>query len=175
MAGGLVHIYTGNGKGKTTAALGLCFRAAGYGYRCAFLQFLKGRATGEMYSCARIDPPIMFEQYGSEDFVLGEPGDDGGQHKAYAERGIARAREVISRGEFDIVVLDEIITLPVLGICNEEKVIQLMEIERGGTELILTGRGAGDKLIRRADLVTEMKEIRHYFTSGVQARKGIEY
>lgn len=175
MSAGHIHIYTGNGKGKTTAAIGLCFRAAGYGYRCAFIQFLKGRATGEMYSCARIDPAIIFEQYGAEDFILGRNDELSGKHKSLAEKGIARAREVISCGEFDVVVLDEILTLPVLNICGEDRIIQLMEIERGGTELILTGRGAGDELIRRADLVTEMKEIRHYYTSGVQARKGIEY
>ncbi|HPS56567.1 MAG TPA: cob(I)yrinic acid a,c-diamide adenosyltransferase [Spirochaetota bacterium] len=175
MDGGLIHIYTGNGKGKTTAALGLCFRATGHGYRCAFIQFLKARDTGEKYSCAKTDPVIIFEQYGTEDFVRGENSESAEKQKAHIERGLARAREVIGGGEFDVVVLDEIITLPLLKICGEERIIQLMELDRGKTELVLTGRGAGGELIRRADLVTEMKEIRHYYSSGVPARKGIEY
>lgn len=175
MKGGLVHIYTGDGKGKTTAALGLCFRAAGYGYSCAIIQFLKGRETGEKFSCARMDPAIVFEQYGTEDFVFNESSETAEKQKACAEQGIERAREIILSGRFDLVVLDEIVTLPALKICNEEKVIQLVELKRGGTELVLTGRGAGGELLRRADLVTEMKEVRHYYSSGVHARKGIEY
>lgn len=175
MPGGLVHIYTGNGKGKTTAALGLCFRAAGHGFRCAFIQFLKGRETGEMFSCSRIDPAIIFEQYGSRDFVTGKSSETLEKQREYAEKGFARARELISDGKFDIVVLDEIITLPVLKICGEERIVQLLGIDRGKTELVLTGRGAGVELIRRADLVTEMKEIKHYYASGIPARKGVEY
>ncbi|NLV66254.1 MAG: cob(I)yrinic acid a,c-diamide adenosyltransferase [Spirochaetes bacterium] len=172
---GLVHIYTGNGKGKTTAALGLCFRAAGYGYRCAFLQFLKGRETGEMFSCAKTDPAIIFEQYGTGDFLFDHTGQNTTRHKSSAEKGIDRAFEIVACAKFDIVVLDEIITLPSLQICSLDRVIQLMQTERGRTELVLTGRGAGEELIRHADLVTEMKEIKHYFNSGVPARRGIEY
>jgi cob(I)alamin adenosyltransferase len=175
MAGGMIHLYTGNGKGKTTAALGLCFRAAGHGYRCAFIQFLKGRETGEMFSCARVVPEIIFEQYGTKDFVFGKDSDVVAKQRVYAERGLARAHELVSSGEFDVVVLDEIITLPQLKICGVERIIELMELNRGKTELVLTGRGAGGELIRRADLVTEMKEIRHYYTSGVAARKGVEF
>lgn len=175
MTRGLVHIYTGNGKGKTTAALGLCFRAAGHGYRCAFIQFLKGRPTGEKYSCAKMDPAILFEQFGSEDFVFKENREAAEKQKAFAERGFARSHEIITGGKFDLVVLDEIITLPELEICDVERIIELMELERGSTELVLTGRGAVGELIRRADLVTEMNEIKHYYKSGVTARKGIEY
>jgi len=175
MAGGLIHVYTGNGKGKTTAALGLCFRAAGYGLRCGFIQFLKGRETGEMFSCARTDPPILFEQFGTEDFVFDGESGAAEEQKVCAQRGIRRAHDLISAGRLDIIVLDEIITLTFLRIFTETEIIQLMELDRGKTELVLTGRGAGDELIRRADLVTEMKEVKHYYTSGVAARKGIEY
>ncbi len=175
MSRGFVHIYTGKGKGKTTAALGLCFRAAGHGLRCAFIQFLKGRETGEMFSCERINPVIIFEQYGYEEFVIRETSEASEKQRVLAEKGFARAQELISDGKFDIIVLDEIITLPLLKICGEERIVHLLEIDRGKTELVLTGRGASDELIRRADLVTEMKEIRHYFASGVPARKGIEY
>ena len=108
---GLVHIYTGNGKGKTTAALGLCFRAAGYGYRCAFLQFLKGRETGEMFSCAKTDPAIIFEQYGTGDFLFDHTGQNTTRHKSSAEKGIDRAFEIVACAKFDIVVLDEIINV----------------------------------------------------------------
>lgn len=175
MAGGMIHIYTGNGKGKTTAALGLCLRAAGHGYKCAFIQFLKGRETGEMFSCAKVVPEIIFEQYGTEDFVFGVDSDAAARQKIYAESGLARAHELVESGEFNVIVLDEIITLPQLKICGEERIIELLELDRGKTELVLTGRGAGGELIRRADLVTEMKEIKHYYTSGVAARKGIEF
>lgn len=172
---GLVHIYTGSGKGKTTAALGLCFRAAGHGFRCVFIQFLKKRETGEMYSCRAIKPEIMFEQYGTENFVTGNNVETADRQRMEAEKGLARAAEILESGVFDIVVLDEIITLPVLKLCGVEKITRIMEIERGKTELVLTGRGAAEELVRRADLVTEMNEIRHYYNAGVQARKGIEF
>jgi len=172
---GFIHIYTGNGKGKTTAALGLCLRAAGHGLRCAFVQFMKKRETGEMISCGRMSPAILFEQYGSEDFVKGDNAEVDEKQRMEAERGLARAREILESGKFDVVVLDEIIMLPMLRVADEEKIVQLMEIKRGMTELVLTGRGAGGELIRRADLVTEMKEIKHYYSSGVPARRGIEY
>ena len=175
MAGGLIHIYTGNGKGKTTAALGLCLRAAGYGYRCAFLQFLKGRETGEKFSCAKTEPAILFEQYGTEDFIYSINSEQAEKQKSRTVKGIEHARELLTCGLFNIVVLDEIIILPALNILGEEKIIQLMDLSRGETELVLTGRGAGEELIRRADLVTEMREIKHYYHSGVNARKGIEY
>ena len=88
---------------------------------------------------------------------------------------MARAAEILESGGYDIVVLDEIITLPALKLCGVERIIRIMEIERGKTELVLTGRGAVEELVRRADLVTEMNEIRHYYNAGVQARKGIEF
>ena len=172
---GLVHIYTGSGKGKTTAALGLCFRAAGHGFRCAFIQFLKKRKTGEMYSCSAIKPEILFEQFGTGNFISQNNTEAFEQQRVEAEKGLARAKEILDSRKFDIVVLDEIISLPVFKICNEERIIRLMEHERGMTELVLTGRGATDEMFWRADLVTEMREIKHYYSSGIQARKGIEY
>lgn len=172
---GLIHIYTGNGKGKTTAAIGLCFRAAGHGLSCAIIQFLKGRETGEKVSCTLTNPPVLFEQYGSENFVLGSNPEIFEVQRELSHKGLARARELLTGKEFHIVVLDEIITLPGLNICGYEKIIDIMNIGRGSTELVLTGRGANDELIRAADLVTEMKEVKHYYNSGTGARKGIEY
>jgi len=175
MSKGLVHIYTGNGKGKTTAALGLCVRASGHGLKCAFIQFLKARETGEISACLRLSPPVLFEQYGAADFISEGNTDAAEKHRFAADAGLSRSREILESGEFDLVVLDEIITLPLFHVAEVEQIIELIRKDRGRTELVLTGRGAEERLVELADLVTEMKEIKHYYTRGIQARKGIEY
>jgi len=172
---GLIHIYTGSGKGKTTSAIGLCFRAAGWGIRSAILQFMKGQETGELYSAEKFKDLMLFEQYGSSSFIkdINSPGYR--EHLLAAEKGFRRAGELLKENRFSIIVLDEILTLPQFGLAPESSIIELINIKPENTELILTGRGATPELIRRADLVTEMKEIKHYFSSGIVARKGIEY
>lgn len=172
---GLIHIYTGNGKGKTTAALGLCFRAAGWGIRSAFIQFMKGQDTGEFHAAEKISSLMLFEQYGSSSFVKDRKSPSYREHLAGTSKGMARAGELLRERRYSIVVLDEILTLPLFGLIPEEKIIELIEMKPPETELILTGRGATGELIDRADLVTEMKEIKHYYSSGTIARKGIEY
>ena len=172
---GLIHIYTGSGKGKTTAALGLCFRGAGWGIRSAFIQFMKGRETGELYAAEKLKELMVFEQYGSGRFLIDKHSPEYIEHLEAAKKGLARAEEILSGNRFSIVILDEIISLPQYGIIPESKIIELIKLKPEGVELILTGRGASQELIRHADLATEMKEIKHYFSSGVIARKGIEY
>ena len=172
---GLIHIYTGNGKGKTTAALGLCFRAAGWGIRSAFIQFMKGQDTGEIHAAGKLSDLMIFEQYGSSGFIKDKNSATHREHLVTTVKGLVRAEELLKEKRFSIVVLDEILTLPQFGLLPENKIIELIDMKPDEVELILTGRGATPELISRADLVTEMTEIKHYFNSGVIARKGIEY
>lgn len=170
---GYTHIYTGNGKGKTSAALGLAFRAAGSGLRTMMIQFMKGLPTGETETAATTGGLITIERYGST--RLCRP-DDGSmeEHRRYADQGYERARTIIAEGKYDIVVLDEIITAVRFGLLSDEAVFALVHARPKTMELILTGRSASEELIRIADLVTEMKEIKHYYNAGVPPRKGIE-
>jgi len=172
---GLIHIYTGDGKGKTTAALGLCFRAAGWGIRSAFIQFMKGQDTGEIRAAEKFSDLMIFEQYGSDGFIKDKNSATHRDHLVKTVKGLARAGELIREKRCSIVVLDEILTLPQFGLLPEDKIMELIEMKPAEVELVLTGRGATPELIKRADLVTEMREIKHYYSSGVIARKGIEY
>jgi len=172
---GLIQIYSGEGKGKTTAALGLCFRAAGWGIRSAFIQFMKKQDTGEIYAAEKFKDLMLFEQYGSSAFIKDKSSTQYREHLEAASAGIERAAGLLKENRFSIIVLDEILTLPQFGLAAESKIIELMEMKPEEVELVLTGRGVTNEIIRRADLVTEMKEIKHYFSSGIIARKGIEF
>ncbi len=172
---GLIHIYTGSGKGKTTAAMGLCFRAAGWGIRSAFIQFMKGQDTGELHAAEKFKDIMIFEQFGSSSFIKDRNSAEYREHLLSAEKGLVRAGELLKNNRFSIVVLDEILNLPSFGLVPENKIIELIMMKPQEVELILTGRGATAELIRLADLVTEMNEIKHYYSSGIIARKGIEY
>jgi cob(I)alamin adenosyltransferase len=172
-APGLVHVYTGDGKGKTTAALGLAVRAAGHGMRTYVGQFLKERTCGELESLQRLAPDVTVEQLGTDRWV-GVGGASLTQRQA-AQLGLARVREVILSGEYDIVILDEVNLAVHFDILVEEEVLQLIECRPPGTELVLTGRQAPEVFIERADLVTEMRQVRHPYCRGINARPGIEY
>ena len=172
---GYIHIYTGNGKGKTTSALGLCFRAAGYGKSSAFIQFMKGQKTGELSAAEMMNSLITIEQYGSPKLLLKNDPAIFEEHKAEAIKGYNRSLDLIINGKFSIVVLDEIINLLNFRLINLQMIINLIKAKPEDMELILTGRGAPEELTRLADLVTDMQEIKHYYTSGVKARKGIEF
>jgi cob(I)alamin adenosyltransferase len=171
---GLIHIYTGSGKGKTTAALGICFRAAGWGFESAFIQFMKGQQSGELIAAKKFISNMLFEQYGSEKFINKKNQSELSEHKIFADRGIDRAKELLLSDKHKVIVLDEILNLLEFELITEDEILELMEMHRE-SELILTGRGATDQLIKHADLVTEMKEIKHYYTQGVLGREGIEY
>ncbi len=172
---GLIQIYTGSGKGKTTAALGLCFRAAGWGIRSAFIQFMKNQETGELHSAERFKDLILFEQYGSSAFLKNINSFQYSEHLEAASAGIARAEELLKENRFSIIVLDEILNLPQFKLAPESRILELIRMKPDEVELVLTGRGATDNLIQHADLVTEMKDIKHYFSTGIIARKGIEF
>ncbi len=170
---GLVQVYTGDGKGKTTAALGLALRAAGSGMRTYIGQFLKGRRYGEQESIPRLAPYITLEQYGLNDWVHVDRVTP--EQRASAQEGLNRIRQALTGGAYDIVVADEINIALFFGLLTEDEVVALIEAKPPQVELVLTGRRAPAGIIERADLVTEMREVRHPYQQGIPARPGIEF
>jgi len=170
---GYVHVYTGDGKGKTTAALGLALRAAGRGLRTYIAQFLKAQPSGETEVMARLAPLIRIEQFGREGFITVKDG-PGDEDVERAKAGLAKAREAMLSGAYRIVVLDEVNTAVHFRILPEADVLDFIGERPAAVELVLTGRYAPASFVDRADLVTEMKAVKHYFDRGVKAREGIE-
>mgnify|MGYP001095596668 FL=1 len=171
---GLVHIYTGNGKGKTTAALGLSLRAVGRGLKVCFIQFLKGRmklGDGAFLALKRIRN-FEHASYGTGKFVIGKPSRRDFQE---ASRAFEHAKDAIMKGKYEVVVLDEITHAVNLGLIDIDEVIKLIQRKPSMVEIVLTGRAADKRLIDIADLVTEMREVKHPFSHGVRAREGIEF
>ena len=172
MKKGLVQIYTGNGKGKTTAALGLSLRAAGRGLKVFIAQFVKGMFYGELEALERFAPQITLHQYGRKCFIRDEPTEE---DVRLAREGWQEIQDVLKSEKCDLLILDEI------GIAIHYRLISLEEVEEllrnrpDSVELVLTGRKIPEALYEQADLVTEMREIKHYYNAGVQARKGIEF
>ncbi|MDD8015943.1 MAG: cob(I)yrinic acid a,c-diamide adenosyltransferase [Acidobacteriota bacterium] len=170
---GYIQVYTGDGKGKTTAALGLALRAAGRGLRVYIGQFLKARESGEHLAAEKLAPLVTIERFGRKGFLdLAKP--PGAADIRRADLGMQKCLEAMDSGGYQVVILDEINTAVKLGIVKETDVLAFLENKPESVEVILTGRSAAPSIIRRADLVTEMKEIKHYFRRGVKARRGIE-
>ncbi len=170
---GMVEVYTGDGRGKTTAAIGLAFRAAGRGLRVHIIQFMKGDPTyGEFKSC-REHPLITIEQHGRKEFV--NPNEPTTVDLELGERAMERAREVLAAGEADVVILDELNVAIAFKVVKLRDALALVEMRKPHVELVITGRGAPRELIDRADLVTEMREVKHPFKKGVLARQGIDH
>jgi cob(I)alamin adenosyltransferase len=170
---GLVEVYTGDGKGKTTAAVGLGLRAAGHGFRVAMIQFMKGDPEyGELKALAAV-PGFTWRQCGLPTFVKWrEPSP---VDLRMAEEGLAEASKLLDAGDADVVILDEILCAVDYGLFGVDRVLALIDRKPPHVELVLTGRGAPAEVIARADLVSEVREVKHPFTGGVAARKGIEY
>lgn len=170
---GLVQVYTGCGKGKTTAALGLVMRAAGRGYSTIVIQFMKGgRNYGEVETIKAIENAEI-EQYGRPDFV--DRNNPAQVDIDLAEQALKRAREVVMSGKYDLVVLDEINVAQDYGLIKLDDVLSLIKDKPEHVELVLTGRGAHPEIINAADLVTVMAEVKHPHRRGIEARDGIEY
>lgn len=171
---GMIQVYTGNGKGKTTAALGLACRAVGHGYKVFMIQFMKGDIEyGELEAARKLAPSLTISQMGRECFVSRDNPDP--EDVRLAHEALTLAKKVISGGEYDIVILDEINVAMDFGLLNKHDVLELMTKKRPHhVELILTGRYAPEEIIEQADLVTEMVEVKHYYHRGVQSREGIE-
>ena len=170
---GYIHVYTGDGKGKTTASIGLAFRAAGSGLRVLILQFMKGPdLTGERRAARRFDENMDVRPLGRDGLL--QPGDIRDEDRDLALMALEEAASEMRGGRWDVVILDELNTACALGLVPVEGVMELMDQKPDGVELVLTGRGAPEELIDRADLVTEMREVKHYYRKGVPAREGIE-
>ncbi|HOM17035.1 MAG TPA: cob(I)yrinic acid a,c-diamide adenosyltransferase [Thermoguttaceae bacterium] len=169
--GGYVHVYTGDGKGKTTAALGLALRAAGAGWRVFIGQFAKGRDTSELRALARLSDLITVCQFGRAGWIRPTPT---AEDIAAAREGLARCREAIASGQYRLVILDEANLGPMLRLFSLEDLLDLLDARPDGVELVLTGRYAHPAVLERADVVTEMRELKHYYRQGVLARTGIE-
>lgn len=168
---GFVQVYTGDGKGKTTAALGLALRAAGAGLKVYIGQFVKNAEYSELYTLHRLADAITVEQYGRGCFLLSKPT----QADIDAARaGLASIGRALTSGGFDVVVADEINVAHALGLLVENDLLALMALRPEAVELVFTGRGAPPSVLARADLVTEMRPIKHYYDQGVLARRGIE-
>jgi len=169
---GYVHVYTGEGKGKTTAAFGLALRAAGHGKRVYIGQFMKGRPYGEISALAD-HPLIVVEQFGDPERIARDAVEP--RHRRNADQGLARALDALASKDNDVVVLDELDVAVWFGLLHERDCIALIDARPPHVELVITGRLAPRWLIDRADLVTEMREVKHYYRQGVQARAGIEF
>lgn len=173
MRRGLILVFTGDGKGKTTAALGTILRAAGHGMRCLLLQFIKARQdVGELKALRERLPEVEVRQRGLG-FVFDEA--DIGPHIEAARRAWREAVEAIGSGEFDLVVLDEINVAMSKGLLSAREVAEFLRNYRGRAHLILTGRGAPPEVLESADLVTEFEEKKHYFREGLKAVKGLDW
>jgi cob(I)alamin adenosyltransferase len=170
---GYVQVYTGNGKGKTTAALGLAFRAAGRGLKTYIGQFMKGQRYGELDAAKMLYPYMTIEQYGKDTFIhiQNPPLED---DVLMAQQGLAKAKKAMLSGKYDIVISDEIATAHFFHLISLQDMLNMIESKPDGVELILTGRYAPPELIESASLVTEMIEVKHYYQLGVLARDGIE-
>ena len=170
---GYIQIYTGHGKGKTTAALGLALRAAGHGYKTFIGQFIKGQKYGELESVQKLKPLIQVKQFGRSAFIHMDKNPDP-KDIDKANDGLTTCLKAMLSGLFQIIILDEINVAIYFNLIKEEKVHEFLDKKPDNIEVILTGRNAPESLIKRADLVTEMKEIKHYYTKNVLARDGIE-
>jgi cob(I)alamin adenosyltransferase len=168
---GYVQVYTGDGKGKTTAAMGLALRAAGAGLKVFIAQFVKSEKYSEISALARFSDLITCRQYGSGCWLEGQPGEE---DVRLAVSGLEEVRRIITAGGHDVVILDEANIATHFGLLSADDLIALIDIKPPGVELIFTGRKADPRLIERADLVSEMQEIKHYYQKGVLARKGID-
>lgn len=168
---GYVQVYTGNGKGKTTAAFGLALRAAGAGFRVFIAQFVKGMQYSEHKAMERFSDLITFKQYGRDCFINQAPTDE---DITAARKGYDDVTEVLRSAEYPLVILDEANIAVYYDLFSAQDLIALIEMKPENVELVITGRYADPMVLERADLVTEMLEIKHYYHQGVMARKGIE-
>ncbi len=167
-----LHVYTGNGKGKTTAAFGLALRNAGAGKKVYFAQFVKGKTYSEIKAVKQWLPSVTVKQYGRGCFIVKKPV----QADIDAARGgLAEIKDILQSGQYQLVVLDEANIAIYYKLFSVTELLEAIEARHSNTEVVITGRYAPQALIDAADLVTEMKEIKHYYTQGIEARKGIEF
>jgi len=169
---GMIHVYTGDGKGKTTAALGLALRAYGAGLRVVIFQFVKGQIYNEIKAIREFLPAIIIKQFGRKCFIRSEPELE---DIRLAQEGLKEAKRAVADGQYDLIILDEANIAIYFKLFTADELLELIHSKPEGVELVITGRKADPKILAAADLVTEMKEIKHYYQKGIPARPGIEY
>lgn len=169
---GFIHVYTGNGKGKTTAAIGLGIRAAGSGLKVLMIQFMKGRRYSELDALEQVKD-FTVVQFGRDEFVSKKNPEK--IDIDLAQKGVSYAREVLQKNLFDVVILDEINVAVDFHLIALDEVLTLLKLKPETMELILTGRYASPELIKHADVVSEVLEIKHPYQKGIQSRKGIDW
>jgi cob(I)alamin adenosyltransferase len=170
---GLIQVYTGDGKGKTTCALGLAFRAVGQGFKVFMIQFLKTDFTGEVEAARRLAPDFTIQSFGTPGFPrLTDPAPETLEAILQA---FTRARQVILDGQHDLVILDEVNLSLTYGLVSLQEMLEVLRRRPSHVEVVLTGRAAPPELVDLADLVTEMRPVKHYFEAGIKARRGIEW
>lgn len=169
---GLVQVYTGHGKGKTTAALGLGMRAVGHGYKVYMIQFLKPAQSYGEYKAAKKLKKFKIKSYGIKEFATPNTEE---KYKELSKEALENATEVVKSEKYDMIILDEINFATIAGYVKLEDVLNIIEQKPKKVELILTGRDAPKEIIEKADLVTVMQEIKHPYKKGIKARAGIEY
>lgn len=170
---GLVQVYTGDAKGKSTAAFGLALRAAGHGFKVVIIQFMKTPDYGEHRSFQRLAPEIEVKTFGRKGFI--HRGGARPEDYEQAAAALTCAGKIMHSGEVDILILDEINNALYFGLLKEEEVLDFLRQRPAGVEVVLTGRNAPAGIIAVADLVTEMRQVKHPYEKGIKARKGIEY
>ena len=172
----MIIVYTGNGKGKTTAALGLALRAVGHGKKILMIQFIKGSwHYGEMSSSSRLSPEFEMIAVGKGFVGILDDTSTPEQHADTARQAVLLAQKSVSEGKFDVVILDEINYAVNLNLISEDDVLDIINARNSDVDVILTGNYAGDKVMDMADLVTEMRSIKHPFQKGIRAKKGIDF
>ncbi len=167
----MIQVYYGNGKGKTTAALGLALRAAGAGLKVYIGQFAKGRHFSELTALKKFRN-ITVEQFGAASFIAKKPS---AKDRELAKKGLARIKMILSKKNYGVVVLDELTIALLFKLITLKDILGLIEGTPATTELVITGRFMRPEIIKKADLASEIKEIKHYFTKGLDGRRGIEY
>ena len=173
---GLVIVYTGNGKGKTTAALGMALRAIGYDHKVCMLQFIKGSwHYGEMDSSKKLEPNFELIAVGKGFVGILDDNSPREEHEKYAAEAVRICREKIFSEKYDVIILDEVNYAITLGLIDVQEIIKIIKEKPSELDLVLTGRNVKEEIVELADLVTEMKEIKHPFKSGIKAKKGIDF
>lgn len=170
---GYVQVYTGNSKGKTTAALGLAFRAMGRGLKTYIGQFMKGQYYGELKAAEMVQPYVTIEQYGKDTFIhVTDPPKE--EDVKMAREGLEKGKKAMFSGDYDIIIFDEINTSHFFKLISTEEMLEIINTKPDNVEVVFTGRYCPPEVVEAADLVTEMTEIKHYYEQGVPARDGIE-
>ena len=168
---GYIQIYTGNGKGKTTAAIGLAVRAAGAGKKVLFSQFLKQERHSEHKALKLLEKNISVQCFGTGSFVRGTPAES---HREAVQQGFNYLTDIFNKCEFDVIIIDEVFATVSTGLLSVENILDLLSKKPLNVEVVVTGRDAPEQIVNVADLVTEMVEVKHYYHNGVPARIGIE-